>query len=218
MTPEIRLLSSLDEIAAADRVFDAVWEAPERERLSRELLRAMTAHTNLLLGAFEGNKCVGVLTGWWGRDDDARMWLWSARLGVLESHRRRGIATALKREQARIALARGITEIRWTFDPMRIRNAAFNLNVLGARAVAYLDDVYGAREDRFNAGQRTDRLLVSWSPYRPPPPAAGPFTLITVPAGARRDDVRTQMRSAFDAGLIAVGFDPPSTYLFGGTP
>ncbi|HVL91090.1 MAG TPA: GNAT family N-acetyltransferase [Actinomycetota bacterium] len=229
MSIQVRPLSSLDEIAAADAVFDQVWHAPDRERLPRELLRAMTAHTNLLIGAFDGDTCVGVVTGWWGRDDDAAVWLWSARLGVLESHRRAGVATTLKREQARVALERGVNEIRWTFDPMRARNAAFNMRTLGARAIAYLDDVYGPRQDRFNAGERTDRLLVSWTPHRPAPAGNPPLTRVRVPAGIdeylswpmdrrrdERDRVRRQMRSAFEAGLVVTGFEPPGTYLFGG--
>jgi len=230
MSVTVRSVASRDEIEAADQVFDAVWRAPERERLSRELLRAMTAHTNLLLGAFDGDACIGVVTGWWGRDDDGSVWLWSARLGVAESHRRGGVATMLKREQARIAHERGVREIRWTFDPMRARNAAFNLATLGARAIAYIDDAYGPREDRFNAGERTDRLLVSWTPNDPVPAAAPARMRVTVPTDIDdylsksrerraqwRAKVRSQMRAAFDAGSIATGFDPPATYLFGGS-
>ena len=43
-------------------------------------------------------------------------------------------------------------------DPLVRRNAAFNLNALGTRAVAFHPDFYGPMGDAINAGDASDRL------------------------------------------------------------
>jgi predicted GNAT superfamily acetyltransferase len=50
----------------------------------------------------------------------------------------------------------------WTFDPLVRRNAYFNLSKLGAQARDYLVDFYGVMTDGINAGDESDRLLISW--------------------------------------------------------
>jgi len=42
------------------------------------------------------------------------------------------------------------------------RNAYFNLTKLGASASEYLVNFYGAMTDGLNAGEESDRLLISW--------------------------------------------------------
>jgi len=52
--------------------------------------------------------------------------------------------------------------MEWTFDPLVRRNAYFNFNKLGAEAREYLVNFYGEMTDGINAGEESDRLLVSW--------------------------------------------------------
>ena len=63
----------------------------------------------------------------------------------------------------------GIEEIAWAFDPLQAGNAHFNLSRLGARGVRYVENMYGERTDRLNAGVPTDRLIVLWDVIGPPP-------------------------------------------------
>ena len=102
----------------------------------------------------------------------------SHQVGVVENRRRRGVGFALKLAQRRTCLIRGITEMRWTFDPLVRRNVAFNVNALGARAVAFYPHFYGAMADTINAGDASDRLEASWDLTRPLPaaPPAGSGT------------------------------------------
>jgi predicted GNAT superfamily acetyltransferase len=93
----------------------------------------------------------------------------SHQAGVVDSHRRRGVGFALKLAQRRTCLAHGVTEMRWTFDPLVRRNVAFNLNALGARAVAFYPDFYGAMSDTINVGDASDRLEAVWDLARPLP-------------------------------------------------
>ncbi|MBV9279226.1 MAG: hypothetical protein JOZ41_04015 [Chloroflexi bacterium] len=69
------------------------------------------------------------------------------------------------------------------------RNAHFNLHKLGAISRTYLQDAYGAMEDRLNRGLPSDRLAVEWwlrsaPPMRPSPPAATPVPILGEHSGA----------------------------------
>lgn len=98
----------------------------------------------------------------------------SHQAGVVPGRRRRGVGYALKLAQRQTCLAHGITEMRWTFDPLVRRNVAFNLNGLGAEAVAFYPDFYGAMSDSINSGDVSDRLEARWQLDRPLHPPAGP--------------------------------------------
>ena len=111
----------------------------------------------------------------------------SHQAGVVESHRRRGVGYALKLAQRDTCLQHGVGEMRWTFDPLVRRNVAFNVNALGARAVAFYPDFYGSMTDSINAGDASDRLEAVWDLSRPLPSrtrsredvaAAGPALLL----------------------------------------
>jgi predicted GNAT superfamily acetyltransferase len=60
------------------------------------------------------------------------------------------------------ALARGIDLIEWTFDPLQLRNAYFNIVRLGVIVRQYLPNVYGRTTSSLDAGLPTDRLVAQW--------------------------------------------------------
>ena len=75
----------------------------------------------------------------------------------------------LKWAQRERALAEGRTFIKWTFEPMRARNAHFNLNRLGAVIREYAVNFYGTDYNTSAAekaagvtGFDSDRLFASW--------------------------------------------------------
>src|SRR2546430_9685149 len=90
--------------------------------------------------------------------------------GVLSDYRDRGVGRMLKLYQRDEALSRGIRLIQWTFDPLELRNAHFNLNRLGAICREYLPNLYGVTTSPLHRRLATDRLLVEW---RLPSPRAG---------------------------------------------
>ena len=102
----------------------------------------------------------------------------SHQVGVVDGHRRRGVGYALKLAQRHTCLAQGITDMRWTFDPLVRRNAAFNLGALGARAAAFHVDFYGAMGDAINDGDASDRLEAIWTLASPLPSTVGPAPAI----------------------------------------
>jgi predicted GNAT superfamily acetyltransferase len=81
---------------------------------------------------------------------------------VLEAYRDQGIGRRLKLFQRDDALARGISLIEWTFDPLANKNAHFNLMCLGAVARRYLPNAYGITTSPLHAALPTDRLVAQW--------------------------------------------------------
>lgn len=114
-----------------------------------------------VLGAFDGEELVGYTLAVVGCREGS-VFLHSHMTGVREDYRDRGVGRALKLFQRDEALGRGISLIVWTFDPLEMRNAYFNLNRLGAIARKYLPNFYGLTTSPLHLGLPTDRLLAEW--------------------------------------------------------
>jgi len=114
-----------------------------------------------VLGAFDRGKMVGFTLAIVGARHGAPF-LHSHMTAVLPEYRNCGVGRQLKLFQRQDALQRGIEVIEWTFDPLRFRNAHFNLERLGAIARRYLPDCYGVTTSPLHAGLPTDRLVAEW--------------------------------------------------------
>lgn len=175
-----------DELPAAAELVVRIWGTPpERPLLPLHVLRAMALAGEQLLGAFlrgaprGPDTLVGASIAFVGTHTGGHH-LHSHITGVDPAHLGRGIGFALKQAQRAWALAHGIAEVRWTFDPLVARNAHFNLTKLGARGVRYHVDCYGALPDTTNAGDETDRVEAHWDLTRPvgaPEPEPDPVAL-----------------------------------------
>jgi predicted GNAT superfamily acetyltransferase len=122
----------------------------------------VAAHTGgQVLAAYAGNVLAGFVLAVAGIRD-GHPYLHSHMAGVKDGFRDQGIGRQLKLFQREEALQRGIRLIQWTFDPLEIRNAHFNLNRLGAIARQYQPDLYGVTTSPLHRGLRTDRLLAEW--------------------------------------------------------
>ncbi|MFF2958899.1 GNAT family N-acetyltransferase [Streptomyces sp. NPDC057963] len=151
-------LHGLDEMQEACRVLDRVWRPdPGNPLITPELLRVFAHSGSYVVGVHQDGRMVGFCLGFL-----ATAGLHSHIAGVDGTVRGRNVGYAVKLHQRAWALARGITAVTWTFDPLISRNAYFNLAKLGAVPSEYLADFYGAMQDEVNAGTETDRLLVHW--------------------------------------------------------
>ncbi|MFD4759661.1 GNAT family N-acetyltransferase [Streptomyces sp. NPDC058439] len=151
-------LHGLDEMRDACRVLDRVWRPdPGNPLITPELLRVFAHSGSYVVGVHRDGRMAGVCLGFL-----ATAGLHSHIAGVDDTVRGRNVGYAVKLHQRAWALARGITAVTWTFDPLISRNAYFNLAKLGAAASEYLADFYGAMQDEVNAGTETDRLMVHW--------------------------------------------------------
>jgi predicted GNAT superfamily acetyltransferase len=83
-------------------------------------------------------------------------------LAVRPSHREYGLGYRLKLAQRERALAMGITEMTWTFDPLRSPNAHLNFSKLGVISDSYRVDFYGPQTSSHLHTNGTDRLWVTW--------------------------------------------------------
>ncbi len=157
-------------------------------------------------------------------------YLHSHMLAVRETYRNRGIGAQLKLAQREEALARGITLIEWTFDPVEIKNAFLNIHKLGAIVRSYRENFYGVSSSRLQGGLPTDRLVAEWfldSPRVQSTLVGNPLAVsliqerITVPASiyrwkassADRDralavqlENRQRFQQAFSRGLAVLAF------------
>jgi predicted GNAT superfamily acetyltransferase len=114
-----------------------------------------------VLGAFAGRRMIGftlALAGLHG----SKPFLHSHMTAVLPELQNRGVGGKLKLAQREDALARGIYLVEWTFDPLELRNAHFNLMKLGAIARRFIPNCYGVTESPVHAGLPTDRLMAEW--------------------------------------------------------
>jgi predicted GNAT superfamily acetyltransferase len=114
-----------------------------------------------VLGAFDGARMVGFTLALAGLRDTQRF-LHSHMAAVLPDFQNRGVGRRLKLFQRQDALKRGIPLVEWTFDPLELKNAHFNLARLGAISRRYLPDCYGVTKSPLHAGLPTDRLVAEW--------------------------------------------------------
>jgi predicted GNAT superfamily acetyltransferase len=150
--------------ATASDLLDAVWSRETGSVMSPEALIALAhAGGQVTVARSDDGTVLAATAAFLGRDaDTGAPFLHSHVTGVLPGQAGRGIGTALKWHQRAWCLARDITEVRWTFDPLVRRNAVLNLVILGAQVARYDRDVYGPMADARNAGLPTDRLVASW--------------------------------------------------------
>jgi predicted GNAT superfamily acetyltransferase len=114
-----------------------------------------------VLGAFDGEKLVGYTLAVVGLRQ-REVFLHSHMTGVRAEYRDRGVGRMLKLFQREEALSRDIRLILWTFDPLELRNAHFNLNRLGSIAREYHPNLYGLTTSPLHRSLPTDRLVAEW--------------------------------------------------------
>ena len=158
----VRLLKDLDEVTAAEDLFQRIWAMDKGEPLvSRPLLRALAHGGGYVAGAFRDGSLAGASVGFLGKHEDG-LHLHSHISGVAPKLQGASVGFALKQHQRWWALSQGLEEITWTFDPLVRKNAYFNLTKLGAGIVSYEPNFYGAMPDGINRGDESDRCPVSW--------------------------------------------------------
>lgn len=218
----LRDLKGLEECRAAYDMQHAVWGDDDLAD-PPDLMMVVQSEGGLVAGAFENDRLIGYVFGFPTKDPAVQH---SHRLAVLPEFQGRGLGAALKEYQRNWCAARGIRIIRWTYDPLMLRNANLNINALGAVGTGYLVNYYGSAGS-YQGGIDSDRLIaerhvagrprvtveaqVAVAPdfprlMREDPPAAEAARL------AARDALLAQ----FAQGLAVTGFDmATATYSLG---
>lgn len=228
-----RELASLAELKRTEDFQRAVWGQDDPAD-NADLMLAIQHEGGLVAAAFRDDDMLGFLFAFPGAQPGIQH---SHRLAVLPAARGLRLGLRLKWFQRDWCLARGITHVRWTCDPLRAVNAGLNVEALGGISNTYLNDYYGAMGG-INAGLPSDRIMLDWHLNTPvvatlaaggtaAMPAA-PARIVPIPrdidnllendpaaALQARLDLRHALSEAFTQGLYITGFDRtrPAYYL-----
>ena len=157
----VRKCETLEEFHSCVDLQREIWGEKDLE-VEPSTMFVVAAHTGgQVLGAFDGSRLIGYTLAIVGLRNNVP-YLHSHMTGVHGDYRDKGIGRMLKLFQRDEALNRGIRLIQWTFDPLELRNAHFNLNRLGAICRKYQPNLYGITTSPLHRGLATDRLLVEW--------------------------------------------------------
>ena len=236
---ELRALTETRQFQDAVSLQKTIWGFADVELLPMRLFVVALKVGGQAFGAYDGGTMVGFLLSIPGLKPGGASYLHSHMLGVLPEYRNRGVGRMLKLHQREDAIARGIQLIEWTFDPLELKNAFFNIERLGAIVRRYVENQYGTTSSPLHGGLPTDRCVAEWwlsSPHaeavlagraprvsggrphrsarrhrRHPPRRAEPRARNPEIAGIAPD-------GRFDRGLAVIGFERSEsvgTYLLG---
>jgi len=236
---QVHPLRTMQEFRDAVRLQKEIWGFNEIELLPVRLFVVATKVGGQALGAFDGDRQVGFCLSIPGLKPEGRNYLHSHMLGVLPEYNNRGIGRMLKHEQRHDALARGLKLIEWTFDPLEIKNAYFNIERLGAIVRRFVLNQYGTTSSELHAGMPTDRCVAEWwisslyveaalAGQRPQPkvevriPVPGDISKLKKEDLNKARDIQKsvgeQFLHHFEHGLAVIGFEKAETagtYLLG---
>ncbi|MGA7646717.1 MAG: GNAT family N-acetyltransferase [Terriglobales bacterium] len=161
----IRDLKSINDLSQLKAVEKQVWGMADDDALPLTLAIALKTAGNIFIGAFDkekGNeKLVGFAFGFLGREHGQTI-IHSHMLAVLDAYRHLDLGSRLKQAQRERAMAMGVHEMTWTYDPLQSRNAHFNFSKLGVVSDTYKVDFYGPETSSVLHRNGTDRLWVRW--------------------------------------------------------
>lgn len=237
---EVRPLSTHAEQQEAVRLQQQIWGFDEIELIPLRLFVVATKVGGHVFGAFDGRRMVGFCLAIPGIKPGPKIYLHGHMLGVLPEYRNAGVGRMLKLAQRDDAISRDIDLVEWTFDPLEIKNAYFNIERLGAVVRRYVLNQYGMTTSHLHGSLPTDRCIAEWwisSPRATAIIAGQPFerglivARISVPSeiatlrskdGERAREIQRsvsdQFIDCFRRNLAVVGFeksDAAGTYLLG---
>ncbi len=158
---EIRKMVSIPDMEACVVLQQSVWQFRDLDVVPRRMFVVASSIGGQVLGAWDGTNLAGYVIAVPGVRQ-GKPYLHSHMLAVLPGYQNRGIGKMLKLAQREDALARGIDLIEWTFDPMKSKNAYFNIEKLGAVVRRYVADFYGPSTSPLHGTLPTDRMCAEW--------------------------------------------------------
>src|SRR6478609_3651748 len=164
---QIRECETLDELAACVDMQRDVFALPEIEISPVRHLIVTKNAGGFVLGAFAAGELIGFVLSVpaFLRGEKA---FYSHMTAVRSDYQSHGFGAKLKWAQRSKALELGIKYIKWTFEPIKARNAYFNLEKLGAIVCKYQENFYGVdyataeETSGKKIGLASDRLFAEW--------------------------------------------------------
>ena len=231
---EIREVASIDDYAACIKLQREVFGLPDLEISPRRHLIVSREAGGWTLAAFHQEEIIGFvhhLAAVRGEE----IFGYSHMMAVAAGYQNLGVGAKLKWAQRERAMSEGRDFIKWTFEPLRGRNAHFNLNRLGVVIRNYAVNFYGtdyvtnpAEKVVEATGMDSDRLFANWELNSPRVtelacgrdfPLAEADDLVEIPADfttllksdpeqAKREQlrVREEFLALLGAGLVCRAF------------
>src|SRR3954470_21422974 len=159
---EIGRLTPQPEFKTAADLQRTIWGFADLELLPVRLFVVAAKIGGQVLGAFDGEKMIGFCLAIPGLKPGGKGYLHSHMLGVLPEYNNRGAGRLMKLAQREVAMERGVELIEWTFDPLELKNAYFNIEKLGAIIRRYVPNQYGMTSSFLHGALPTDRCTAEW--------------------------------------------------------
>ena len=212
----VRELVEHAELVTAVQLQKAIWGFSDLDLLPVRLFVVATKIGGQVLGAFDGDRMVGFLISIPGVKPGGRAFLHSQMMGVVAEYRNSGAGRMMKLKQREFALALGVNLIEWTFDPLELKNAFFNIERLGAVVKRYVLNQYGTTSSQLHTGLPTDRCVAEWHLDQTKTPVEIVARIEVPNEGARTREVQSRVSEAFlehfRAGRTVVGFERGETH------
>ena len=223
----LRECSSLTDFESCMELQRRVWQYGDLDITPSAILVVVVKSGGHVIGAFDGDAMVGFVLGFAAFHGNER-YIHSHMTVVSPSYHNHGIGKRLKLRQREICRAQGIQRVVWTFDPLELKNAFFNIVRLGVMVREALPNVYGVTTSHLHGRLPTDRLVAEWRIDTPRVERilAGEFPVlhsagsVTVPADigrmrsedpltARREQERIlkEFEHWFSKGYMVSGFE-----------
>ncbi len=223
----VEVCTTLGEMRECVKLQRAIWNDPDEDLIPSSLFVVANKAGGQVLLARDGARAVGFALAFPAFRGELR-YLHSHIVGVLPEYQNRGLGRRIKVKQRELALAAQIPLMEWTFDPLAVRNAYFNVVRLGAVIRRVYANLYGVTASPLHGGLPTDRLVAEWrmSSARvegalggKAPTVAPDAVRIVVPAEmeewktsapARAAEAQSKLKMEFEErfaqGLIVTGF------------
>jgi predicted GNAT superfamily acetyltransferase len=230
---KIRECTSLEEFHECVQIQREVFALPEAELSPVRHLVVTKNAGGFVIGAFDGGRLAGFVLSVPAFLHGERAF-YSHMTGVRAEYQSLGIGAKLKWAQRERALSEGVKYVKWTFEPVKARNAYFNLEKLGAIVREYMPNFYGTDYAASamigsSIGLPSDRLFAEWHLESPkvvalasgkePMTVTEPDAVIEIMSDwqklvredskraiAEQTRIRREFEAAFSNGLIATGF------------
>jgi predicted GNAT superfamily acetyltransferase len=210
---EIRACGEVEEFQRMVELQKTIWGFADIDLVPLRMFVVASKIGGQVFGAFDGAEMVGFVMAVPGYRH-GKSYLHSHMAAVLPAYQNRGVGRQLKLKQRQEALGRGIELVEWTFDPLELKNARFNIERLGAIARRYVRNQYGRTSSPLHGGLPTDRLVAEWWLGSPrvetvvnggQPPRAASTERIRIPADIselKKSDPKAAGRAQSEAGAL----------------
>jgi predicted GNAT superfamily acetyltransferase len=159
---EIRPLRERAQLEQAVELQKRIWGFADVDVLPLRFFVVAGKVGGHCFGAYDRELMIGFLLGIPGLKPGGKPFFHSHMMGLLPEYRSQGLGRQLKLRQREEALVNGIDLVEWTFDPLLIRNAYFNIERLGVIVHAYSRNLYGTTPSLLQGSLPTDRCIAEW--------------------------------------------------------